>query len=149
MPNPDLPPLPDDIAENLNTHLGGFSQLMGLRFTHASYSEIRAEVLVGEHLLQPFGLVHGGVYAAIIETLASTGAALIAQTSQKGVVGLENTTSFLRATRSGTLYCCAHPLVTGRRTQVWTVDIKNQEEKAVASGRVRLMVVDKQEPLGK
>lgn len=69
--------------------------------------------------LQAYGIVHGGVYAGIIESLASVGAAIHALAEGKSVVGLENHTSFLRAVRSGTLHGVAKPLTRGRRSPVW------------------------------
>ena len=94
-------------------------------------------------LLQPYGLVHGGVYAAIVETLASTGAALAAMARGQTTVGLENATSFLRGTRGGTLHARGTPLHRGSRTQVWAVDIRDEEGREVASGRVRMLCLDR------
>lgn len=131
-----------DIAEILNEHRGGFERAIGLRFIAASADEVVAEVPVTPTLLQPYGLVHGGVHAAIVETLASCGAALAAMARGQTTVGLENTTSFLRATRDGTLHARATPLHRGGRTQVWTVDIRDDAGRDVASGRVRMLCLD-------
>lgn len=142
MPMPDLPPLPDGLLERLNEQRGGLNELIGLRFTHASYETLEAEVPITPSLYQPYGLVHGGVYASIIESVASIAGLINCMHAGKGIVGLENTTSFLRATREGTLRARATPLVRGRNTQVWEVIIKNDEGKVAATGRVRLLAVD-------
>lgn len=97
---------------------------------------------VGPHLTQPYGLVHGGVYAAIVETLASVGAALDVLPRGYTAVGLENTTSFLRAVREGTLRGVASPLQRGRRSQVWNVEIRGDDGKLAASGRVRMLCLE-------
>ncbi|MCA9683326.1 MAG: hotdog fold thioesterase, partial [Myxococcales bacterium] len=76
MPAPTRPPLPADIVEHFNALRGGFNSALGLRFIAIDYDEIRAEITVTPALHQPYGLVHGGVYAAMIETLASCGAAI-------------------------------------------------------------------------
>jgi uncharacterized protein (TIGR00369 family) len=68
-------PAPDTVA-TLNEHLGGYNRAMGLRITRASPDEVEAEVVVGERHLQPYGVVHGGVHAGMIEAACSTGAAL-------------------------------------------------------------------------
>jgi len=65
-----------DVVAMLNAGRGGFEVALGLTFTRASPDEVACEVPVRPHTLQPYGLVHGGVYAAIVETLASVGAAL-------------------------------------------------------------------------
>src|SRR5882672_3657405 len=107
-----------DLAARLNEVRGGFERALGLEFTRATREEIVCEVRVTPFLTQPYGLVHGGVYASIVETLASAGAALFAIADGKSSVGLENTTSFLRGVRSGTLIGTATPVHRGRSSQV-------------------------------
>ncbi|MBX2812984.1 MAG: PaaI family thioesterase [Myxococcales bacterium] len=136
------PPLPTDIVDQLNAHSGAFSTSLGLRVTQASYQQLDAEMPIGPHLLQPFGLVHGGVYASVAESLASLAAGLHVIAEKKVAVGLENSTTFLRATRSGVLQAAAKPIATGQRTHVWEVHMFNDSEIMVASGRVRLLIID-------
>ena len=133
---------PDDVLDLINDHLGGYNNAMGLRFVEATEDQFVAELEIDERHRQPYGLVHGGVYAGMIETLCSTGAALSVWNEGKSTVGLENTTAFLRAVRSGTLRGTARPLSRGRRSHVWEADIKDGRGRLVASGRVRLMVLD-------
>jgi 1,4-dihydroxy-2-naphthoyl-CoA hydrolase len=120
----------------------GYDAAMGLRFISIGKDELRAEVEVGDQHRQPYGLVHGGVYAGIVESLCSVGAAVNVFTKGKNAVGLENSTSFLRAVRSGTLRGRALPLTRGRKTQVWTVTITDDDDRLVASGRVRMLIID-------
>jgi uncharacterized protein (TIGR00369 family) len=131
-----------DVVTMLNAARGGFEIALGLRFTRATAEEVACEVSVGPHLVQPYGLVHGGVYASIIETLASVGAALFALPNGQTAVGLENTTSFLRAVRAGTLFGIATPLHRGRTTQVWEVEIRGDDGKVCATGRVRMLCLE-------
>lgn len=142
MPAPTLPPLPDNILDLMNASRGGFGEGLGLRFVHISYMEVRAEIPVGPHLHQPYGLVHGGVYSSIIETLASTGAAMNAGATGMTTVGLENSTSFLRAVRDGTLHAKAFPLARGRRTQVWEATVTDDDGEVAATGRVRMICLE-------
>ena len=134
--------LPDNVVEALNSTLGGYNKLIGLRFTSASYEKVCCEVPVTEALHQPYGLVHGGVYSSMIETLASVGAAVNAMPKEQTTVGLENSTSFLRAVRSGTLHGEAVPLTRGRRTHVWEVTIRDDDARTVATGRVRMICLE-------
>ena len=120
----------------------GWTRATGLRFVSASADHVTGELVVGPQHLQPYGLVHGGVYAGMVETLASVGAALDVRPRGKLAVGLENHTSFLRACRGGTLTGRATPLARGSRTQVWEVRITDDGDRVVATGRVRLMVLD-------
>src|ERR1700709_1031430 len=90
-----------DYADEMNATRGGFNTAMGLRFVRATRSEVVAELTIGENHSQPYGIVHGGVHAGIIETVCSVGAALYALEDGRSVVGLENSTSFLHAVRGG------------------------------------------------
>jgi uncharacterized protein (TIGR00369 family) len=140
--------LPEDITEIVNAHRGGFDLAMGTRFVSIKADELIAEMTIGEQHRQPYGLVHGGVYAGMIETLCSTAAALSVAGEGKSAVGLENTTSFLRATRAGTVRCVARPLTRGRRTQVWSAEIWDEQGRLLATGRVRLLVIERDDAAG-
>lgn len=130
-------------AEAINAmHADGWASAMGLRLTHASRHAVAGELVVAAHHLQPYGIVHGGVHAGIIETLTSIGAALDAMPRGGSAVGLENHTSFLRAVRGGKLIATAKPLVRGRRSQVWEGEVRDDEGRLVATGRVRLLVLE-------
>lgn len=131
-----------DLVTTFNQHLGGFERALGLTFTRITPDELVAEVPVGDHLKQPYGLVHGGVYASIVETLASVGAALFAMPRGQSSVGLENTTSFVRAVRAGKLVATAVPVHRGRASQVWQVDIRDGDGKLAATGRVRTLSLE-------
>jgi 1,4-dihydroxy-2-naphthoyl-CoA hydrolase len=133
----------EDFAEQINaTAADGWIRAMGLRLVRATRDEVAAELVIGPQHLQAYGIVHGGVHAGIIETIASIGAALDAMTRGWTAVGLENHTSFLRAVRSGRLHASALPLDRGRRTQVWEGSIHDDQGRLAASGRVRLLLLE-------
>jgi 1,4-dihydroxy-2-naphthoyl-CoA hydrolase len=138
----DLPPLPADIVATCNAQRGPFNKTLGIEFVSVSYDEIVADIPVTPDLHQPYGIVHGGVYCTIVETLASTGAALNAMARGQHAVGLENNTSFLRAVRGGRLRAVATPLTRGRRSHVWTVTITDDADRPVATGRVRMLCLE-------
>ncbi len=90
-------------------------------------------------LLQPMGIMHGGVYCSMIESMASTAAFVWLSANGGGaVVGVNNNTDFLRAIGSGTVYGTATPVHRGRRQQLWLVTITDSEGRVVARGQVRL-----------
>jgi 1,4-dihydroxy-2-naphthoyl-CoA hydrolase len=132
----------ENLAHQINARLGGWVAAMGLHFLHASGDEVTAELHVGPEHLQAYGIVHGGVYSGLIESVASVGAALWARRYNQTVVGLENQTSFLVATREGRLTATALPLMRGRRTQVWQAKVTNEKGQTVAEGKVRLISLD-------
>jgi uncharacterized protein (TIGR00369 family) len=123
-------------------HQGTWAEKLGLVVVEASPDGVTATIEVRPEHRQPQGIVHGGVYATIIESMASIGAALDAMTKGKNVVGLENHTSFVRAVREGVLHAVATPITRGRRSQLWDVTIRNDAKAIVATGRVRLLVLE-------
>lgn len=135
---------PEDFAEAINNavHQSGWVVAMGIRLVRATRDEVIAELTIGPEHLQAYGIVHGGTYAGLIETIASIGAAVDAMVRSQSVVGLENHTTFLRAVRSGKLRAVAKPLTRGRKTQVWEGNIYDDAGKIAASGRVRLLALD-------
>ena len=83
------------------------------------------------------------MHCGIIETLSSMGAFLFARERGQHVVGLENNTSFIRGVRTGTkLHAVAKPVTRGRQTQVWQAQVLDEEERLVATGRVRLLCLN-------
>lgn len=129
-------------AAGLGSAAPGFVGMMGLSLVSATADEVVAELVVSEKHHQPWGIVHGGVYCAMVETVCSVGAQLAIGNSGGFIVGLDNQTSFLKATRSGTLRITAKPLARGKRTQLWEANVSNERGEAVATGRVRLMAVE-------
>jgi uncharacterized protein (TIGR00369 family) len=138
----------EDFAAMVNAMPGGWVKAMGIVVTRATADEVACEWTVEDKHHQAYGIVHGGVHAGVIETLASIGAALVAMPRGQRVVGLENNTSFVRAVRSGTLRATAKPVTRGRTTQVWEAWIRDADDKLVAQGRVRLLCVAEDTPLG-
>jgi len=137
-----------DFSQRFNEMPEGWLQAMGITITKATADEVRAELTVGPEHLQGYGIVHGGVHCGLIESLASIGAALYALPRGQSVVGLENNTSFIRAVRAGaTLRAIAIPVTRGRKTQVWEAKIEDGEGRIVATGRVRLLCLEKDEAL--
>ena len=141
----DADPLQDPV-DFINSLPSGWVKEMGVRILEASGDRVTCEWDVTQKHHQGYGIVHGGVHAGVIETLASLGAALAARPQR--VVGLENSTSFIRAVRSGRLHAEARPVTRGRMTQVWEASIWDEHEHLVAMGRVRLLCLDPQRTLG-
>jgi len=132
----------DDLASHVNALPTGWVREMGITILAATPDEVTCEWEVTEKHHQGYGIVHGGVHCGVIETLASLGAAIVARPRGQRVVGLENSTSFIRAVRSGRLRAVARPVTRGRTTQVWEASIRDEEGRLVAEGRVRLLCLD-------
>ena len=92
---------------------------------------------------QPMGIVHGGVYAALAETLASMGTARVVMREGKGAVGMSNLTTFLRPVSGGTVHAAARAIHRGRTTWVWEVELRDDAERLCATSRVTIAVRDR------
>lgn len=123
-------------------HAPWVDDAMGLSFDLISPDRVEGHVEVGPQHHQPYGIVHGGVYCSMVETLASVAAAMRVLADGKVCVGVSNTTDFLRATREGRLTGVATPLHVGRLQQLWQVEITREDGKVAARGQVRLQVLD-------
>ena len=119
-----------------------FDQELGLQFTELTPDRARAQLEVTPKLLQPMGLVHGGVYCSMIESMASVAAFTWLNSrgnaNSGNVVGVNNNTDFLRSISSGMVYGTAEPIHRGRLQQLWLVTITDDSERVVARGQVRL-----------
>jgi 1,4-dihydroxy-2-naphthoyl-CoA hydrolase len=125
-----------------NPNPTGFDALYGLEFERADADEVRAHVAIDARHLQPAGLVHGGVYSAMAESMASVGTWL-GTDGGKFVAGLSNHTSFLRPVFDGdTISAVAVPRHRGRTTWVWEVDITTSAGKSCALVRATIAVRD-------
>jgi 1,4-dihydroxy-2-naphthoyl-CoA hydrolase len=120
--------------------------LLGLQITEASRERVRARLTLDpSRHHQPWGIVHGGVWCTIVETLASVGAHTWAAPGQTAV-GLDNHTNFLRMARTGTVEAEAVPISTGRRIQLWSVSIIDEGGRLLAQGTCRLMLLTPESP---
>jgi uncharacterized protein (TIGR00369 family) len=127
-------------AQQINGALGGFDALYGLELLDFSDSEVRARVAVREQLKQAAGLVHGGVYAAVAESLASLATALAVMGEGNAAMGLSNATSFLRPITEGFIHAHATRLHRGRTTWVWDVSISDDAGRTCAVTRMTIAV---------
>lgn len=116
----------------------GLMATLGLRFDAVTADQVVISWTVDDRHLQPHRIVHGGVYCAVNETAASVGGAL--WLGERGrVVGVSNTTDFLRASRPGdTLTATGTPVHRGRSQQLWSIETHDERGRLVARGQVRL-----------
>jgi 1,4-dihydroxy-2-naphthoyl-CoA hydrolase len=131
-------------AQDLKTGLVG---LLGFDVREMSPDSVTVTAEVTEALHQPWGLLHGGVHCALVETAASIGAQLWLD-GDGIVVGVSNQTDFLRGVKLGTLEARATPVHRGRLQQLWQVDVSDGDKRLVATGKVRLQNLRESKPLG-
>ena len=139
VPAPMKPKLPLDLPARVEL---GFDGLYGLELIELTDELVRGRVPVRDELKQPAGLVHGGVHAAVAESLASFGTAIAVMPQGKLAMGLSNQTSFLRPITQGAIDAKATRRHRGRTTWVWEVEIFDDQGRLCVLSRVTIAVRD-------
>lgn len=132
--------MPTDDLDRTLAENSAFDAHYGLEVTACDAEGARGRVPIGPHLLQPTGIVHGGVYASVAEALASGGTNWAVTPNGEIGLGMSNDTSFLRPASSGVLDAVATPIHRGRTTWVWNVTISDDAGRTVAVSRVTIAV---------
>ncbi len=117
-----------------------FDGLYGLELLSHDAEEARARVAVRDEVKQPLGLVHGGVYASIAESITSLATAHAVHADGMTAQGLSNQTSFLRPILEGTIHAVARRRHRGRTTWIWEVDITDDADRLCALVRMTIAV---------
>ena len=121
---------------------GTFTHAVGLQLDKVEVAGIDTVITghldVDERHHTPWGIVHGGVWASVIESAASVGASELVAERGQFAVGVDNLTDFLRPVRTGHIDVVARPIQIGRSLQMWQVELTDGAGKLVARGRVRL-----------
>jgi uncharacterized protein (TIGR00369 family) len=116
----------------------GLTEVLGFTLDEAGPDCVVLSFTVGPQHLQPYGIVHGGVYCAAAEASASIGAAIwLGERGQ--VVGAANHTNFLKAVGEGAhVVATATPIHRGRSQQLWQIEMLDGDARLIARGEVRL-----------
>jgi 1,4-dihydroxy-2-naphthoyl-CoA hydrolase len=128
--------------KHYETSMSEFMRIAGLRLEEVSGSGVRGSIELSEQHHTPWGVVHGGVYTAAVESAASLGASAAVEQRKQIAVGVSNNTDFLRPMKEGRVDVVAEPIIQGQIQQLWQVIITRSEDgKEVARGHVRLQNV--------
>jgi uncharacterized protein (TIGR00369 family) len=120
------------------TDAGGFVREAGFQPGEVSGTHVTGHIDIDERHHTPWGIVHGGVYATAIESAASIGASTAVLDQGQVAVGLTNTTHFLRSITHGRVAIEAEAINQGRTQQLWKVDVRDDRNRLLAHGEVRL-----------
>jgi uncharacterized protein (TIGR00369 family) len=118
----------------------GFGDMLGIEYLDTTPEEVRARAAVADHLLQPVGLVHGGVYSAIAESVCSAATWLAVHDQGMAAMGQSNSATFLRPITEGHVNALARPRHRGRTTWVWDVEITDDDDRLCALVRMTVAV---------
>ena len=119
------------------------TDVLGIEITDIGSDYICGKMPVDERTIQPFGLLHGGASAVLVESLGSIAGGMQVNREIQTVVGVEINCNHLRSARGGWVFGKATPIKIGRKIHVWNIEIKNDDGKLVAVSRLTLAVIDK------
>ena len=121
-------------------HVGTTVAHLGIEFLEVGDDFIRARVPVDGRTLQPAGILHGGVSVVLAETLGSCGAAFSSARGQRAV-GLDINANHLRSVTHGWVNGTARPLHIGRSTQVWQIEMVNDQGQPTCVSRLTMAIL--------
>lgn len=121
-------------------HEGTAVQHLGMEFTEVGDDFIRGRVPVDTRTRQPYGLLHGGVSVVLAETLGSCGAAYSCAEGQRAV-GLDINANHLRGATSGWVTGITRPVHIGRSTQVWQIDLHDDQGRPTCVSRITMSIL--------
>ena len=133
------------VAPNLEAvsldNASAFLRAAALVFDEITATRVRGHLDLNQDHHTPWGIVHGGVYTAAVESAASVGASTAVRDQGQVAVGLTNTTHFLRSATGGRVTVEATALSQGRTQQLWRVDLTDEAGRLIAHGELRLQNV--------
>jgi 1,4-dihydroxy-2-naphthoyl-CoA hydrolase len=118
----------------------GFAEYIGTEWLSLDLDDARARIAVEPRHLQPYGIVHGGVYASLAESLCSAATHMAVLDDDMVAMGMANSTTFLRPITGGHVHATARTRQQGRTTWVWDVEISDDEGRVCALVRMTVAV---------
>ena len=122
---------------------GTMIENLDIKITEIGENYLEGTLPVDKRSIQPHGILHGGALVTLAETLGSLAANLVVDPENQYCVGLEINANHIRSTRNGFVKGRAYPLHLGSSTQVWSIEIRNEEDKLVCISRITMAVLNK------
>jgi 1,4-dihydroxy-2-naphthoyl-CoA hydrolase len=116
---------------------------LDIRVTEIGPDYLRATMPVNSHTHQPMGILHGGASVALAETVGSLAANLCVDTQKFLCVGQEINANHVRSVASGLVTATARPYHIGGRSQVWGIEIRDEDDKLICVSRITMAVVER------
>lgn len=121
---------------------GTMVEAIGIELTEIAPDSLKGRMPVDNRTMQPMKILHGGASVALAETLGSVAAGLVIDATKYICVGLDINANHLRPASSGFVYGEAKPIHIGKKTHVWSIEIKNEEGKMVCISRLTMSVLE-------
>ncbi len=121
----------------------GLPDALGIEIVELTGRRVVATMPVDQRTRQPFGILHGGASVALAETVASLGASAAVASDSQVAVGMEINANHIRPKSEGTVRATATPIHIGAKTQVWAVEIVDEQDRLICVSRCTLAVVER------
>lgn len=118
------------------------AESLGIEITEITPDSVKGKMPVDHRTKQSMNILHGGASAALAETLGSIASNLMVDSTKHSCVGLDINANHLRPVSSGFVFAEAKPIHIGKKTQVWSIEIKNEEGKMVCISRLTMAVIE-------
>lgn len=129
------------IAHQMNKNT--MMEVLGVEYIDVQEGYVEARMPVDKRTHQPVGLLHGGASAALVETLGSMGSAILVDPNEYNVTGIEVNTNHVKGVREGWVTGKGRIIHRGKTTHLWNVDIFNEQNELVATGRLTVLIIAK------
>ena len=123
---------------------GNMGEHIGIEIVRIGPDHLEGRMPVDKRTTQPDGILHGGASVALAETLGSVGGAMVVDRERFQVVGQEINANHIRSAREGYVHGTARPIHLGRRSQVWAIEIVDDQQRLVCVSRITLAVIERQ-----
>lgn len=114
---------------------------LGIEFIGVGDDHLQATMPVDKHTRQPIGIMHGGASCVLAETVGSTAAQFCVDINKFYCVGLDINTNHIRSIKAGIVTATAKPYHLGRSTQVWSIEIHNEQNKLISINRLTMAIL--------
>jgi 1,4-dihydroxy-2-naphthoyl-CoA hydrolase len=131
---------PEQLRERSRNTL---AEWLDIRVTEIGPDYLRATMPVNSHTHQPQGILHGGASVALAETIGSLAANLCVDMTKYVCVGQEINANHVRPASSGLVTGTARPYHVGSKSQVWGIEIRDENDKLVCVSRITMAVVER------
>jgi uncharacterized protein (TIGR00369 family) len=131
-------------VEDLNKRAqGNMAAHLGIEFLEVGDNYIKARMPVDHRTKQPIGIMNGGASCALAESVGSAAANYCVDLTKQYCVGLDINTNHVRSAREGYVIATATPFHLGSKTQVWSINIENEQGELISVNRLTMMVLDR------
>jgi uncharacterized protein (TIGR00369 family) len=116
---------------------------LGIEFTEIGDNFLIARMPVDKRTHQPLGIMHGGASCVLAETVGSTAANYCVDQNKQYCVGLDINTNHIKSIREGFVFGTAKPYHLGKTTQVWGIEIRNEQQQLISINRLTMAVLNR------